>query len=329
MLFGICLSSLLLSGCNLWPQAPTEHIQEPPLIPELSEDSAALQQAEMNRKSMILAYADLIDFNDMTQHNPLLHEAVATAIKLGVLKPTSPDERFNPQNPIHYDEFRTWTIAYQNMSSGNTQQPANNPADGSTSNIANPMNPDNLIILPSEIQWGDHRLTETHPVTRQELCALYVFLTRQEAAARSLSADAIESTTPGQKQSDSENMNLDEALSQFKDWAAIEPWARPYVAIAYRDNVLQRIFGLTPNRLTVDDGFHPQQPLTREESIVFLHSLYGHTALARQTLQSTTQPSRPQAEPSLANPQPISNLKAVHETGPNGSRSAIQINGPE
>jgi hypothetical protein len=190
------------------------------------------------------------------------------------------------------------------------------------------MNPDNLMILPSEMQWDDHRLTEIHPVTREELCALYVFLTRQEAAARSLSTDAIESATPGQTQTDADSLNLDEALSQFKDWAAIGPWARRYIAIAYRDGLLQRIFGLTPNRLTVDEGFHPQQPLTREEAIVFLHTLYGHTALAKQALQSPIrQPAPPAPEPNT--PQPISNLKTMQETGPQGTRSAVQITGPE
>lgn len=347
LLLAAIVPGLLLAGCNLLPTSSTDRIQEPPLIPEPAADTTATP-SEMTPKALVTAYADLIDFNDLSKHHPLLHDAVSTAIQVGVLKPASVTDTFNPQSPIQYGEFRTWAIAYLNATSTPPARSAEtaptetagtpNPSPSTT----NPMNPLNLIILPSEIQWGDHRLTDTHPITREELCALYVFLTQQETAARSLSADEIEATVPGQKQVDPDVANPDEALSQFKDWSAMDGWARRYVAVAYRDNLMKSLFGLTSTKLTVDEGFHPQQPLTREEAIVLLHSLYGQKALAWQAAHpATTNPPQasaasipsdnlPMGAPSTDDkPQPISHLKTIHETGPNGTRSAIQVNGPE
>jgi hypothetical protein len=347
LLFTVILTGLLLSGCNLLPTTSSEHIQEPPLIPEPSTDITA-PQSEMTSKPLITAYADLIDFNDLSKHHPQLHDAVSTAIQVGVLKPSSVTELFNPQNPIQYGEFRTWAIAYLNTASSPSAeipQPelAKQPNATNESHTTNPMNPINLMILPSEMQWGDHRLTETHPLTREDVCALYVFLSQQEATARSLNEDEIEATAPGQKQVDPDVVSPDEALSQFKDWAAIDGWARRYVAVAYRDKLMNTLFGLTATQLTVDDGFHPQQALTREEAIVLLHSLYGKAALEQQKTRAATNPLPSETNNPLNNiplatpansthsnqPQPIAHLKTLQETGPNGTRRAVQINGPD
>lgn len=360
------LLCLLLSGCNLLPGGPTETIQEPPLIPDPATDASASATEEANRKPLVLAYADLMDFNDLNLHHPKLHEAVSTAIKLGVLKPASLEEKFEPQNPIRFGEFRKWTIAYQGAATGMDMLPLNPPEDTAKASkineIAsapaiipgnpNPMSPISLMILPSDMQWGEHRLGEMSHLTREELCAIYTFLSRQDATARALSAAEIESANPQWKNANKDAINLDEALSQFKDYPAIGNWARRYVAIAYRDGMLQKILGLTPTRLTIDDGLNPQKEVTRGEAIVLLHHLFSQAAMDRQTLKPvppkqntkpgslepvgntiTSTPAKTEKAPlqhtNTEKPMPVSQMKAVQETGPNGSRNAIRVSGPD
>jgi hypothetical protein len=371
-LIPVLLLCVLLSGCNLLPWQSTETIQEPPLIPEPTADTNATQNADASRKPLILSYADLIDFNDLSLHHPKLYEAVSTGLRLGILKPVSLEEKFDPKSPTTYEQFRKWTIAYQGAAtgvdmlpvdppqaddgspkpktsdSGNTMTTPSQPEVGST----NPMNPINLMILPSELQWGEHRLTETRNLTREEFCAIYTFLSHQDATARALQPAEIESANPAWKNTNRDAINMDEALSQFKDYSGIGSWARRYVAIAYRDGILQKIFGLTPARLTIEDGMNPQKEVSRGEAIVLLHTLFSKAASERQTLKpthpkpginpGTVEPVNPLPADGAAktkesplqqsaaeHPAPVSQIKAVQETSPNGTRSAIRVSGPD
>lgn len=318
--------SMLLSGCQLLQSAPTEEIRQPPLIPEPVGSQPVTSDVPASQPTFIGTYADLSELDDASQYHPQLKAAVSQALQLGVLKPMNPEERFEPQRPVHFGEFRQWTLAYQSAISGKSAKPkeTNLPPAKELVNFSqppapdgiNPMDPQNLMVLPSSVSWAGHTLTESRSLTRQELCALYVFLTRQESKAQALTAEQIEASHPGQSKMGGEDINQDEALAQFTDYQGISRWAKRYVALAYRDGVLQQVFRLTPPQLTVDTGFSPTREVSREEAIILLNQLYGRAKPVK---------NNPTAEPI----GPVSHLESVREFGPNGSRTAIRTSRPE
>jgi hypothetical protein len=355
---------LMLSGCQWLQSGPTEEIRQPPLIPEPEVTQASPEAPIADQTAFVGVYADLSELNDA---HPKLKDAVTQALRSGILKPTSPQERFEPNRSLSYGEFRQWAIAYQSALSGTGMMQVENDPKSKTpvkelatfsktpGQELNPMSPLKLMVLPSGITWENHSLSEGRPLTRQELCALYVFLSHQDTKARSLTTEQIESANPGighemgaDPNADiNANINMDEALSQFKDYAGISRWARRYVALSYRDGMLQKTFRLTPNQLTVDTGFSPTREITRTEALLLLHSLYGN-ALSGKTPMKMTQPN-PKTNPSASamseqpapstgknptktatdTPAPLGHLQSIQESGPSGSRSAIRASGPE
>ncbi len=330
---------LLFSGCfGQNPKAVS--IQEPPYIPALP--SAAEQEVAHDIPvENIQVFADLLEFSDESRRHPQLREAVSHAITLGVLKPTSLQSRFDPDRTISYGEFRTWTLAYQSVLTGygmvttpdKSSKPSSSGSSGNPQTIPastplNPMNPTNLMLLPSEMAWGDHKLADSSPLSRQELCALYIFLSGKENQARKLKPEAVEAMTPS-----GDALNIDEAFSQFKDYAAISPWARPMVALAYKDGLLQKLYGLTPNQLTIDNGFSPTKEASRENAIVLLHQLYGHLKpVATPPVPPKSQTAKPgpaQNTPTaVPTSTPVKSFRATQEKSPVGSKRTVQIHVP-
>jgi|GEM_PF-2605432 len=123
---------------------------------------------------------------------------------------------------------------------------------------------------PADMSWDNHHLQEGTWLTREELCGLYSFLSHQDETALGMSPELIDQMVPAG--SDAEP---DEAFDQFKDVTSIGEWARPFVALAYHDNLLRDLWDLTPARLTLDEGFMPQRYATREEVMRLLYQLYG------------------------------------------------------
>ncbi|HEY9687805.1 MAG TPA: S-layer homology domain-containing protein [Coleofasciculaceae cyanobacterium] len=280
----------MLSGCFDKPKNALK-VQEPPYIPALPQPEESEEAPKPLAAMDIRAYADLMELGDTSRHHPKLADAVSNAIRAGVIRPATLDERFDPSRAITYGEFRTWALSWQNAladagygiqvssngkSLNRNQAPkanADEPRELIPSRhnvLGDPMNPEKLMILPESPEWGSLRMNPNQPLNRETLCALYVFLTQQEAKARALTPEKIESAAPGTNE-----LNTDEALSEFKDSSALSPWARRYVAVAYQDRMLQHIFRLTPDKLTVDDGFSPQRTISREDAVVLLDRLYG------------------------------------------------------
>jgi len=316
--------SFTFGGCNLTQPVATEPVKEPPLIPDPADLAESGEvDSGLNTKPVNL-YEDMAELSDTGQHSPRLREAVSQAIALGVLKPTSPQERFDAQKPICFGEFRDWAIAYQNATA---QVPnASMPAEaGSMMGGITDMPASKLKIPPSSMSWEGHAVTESHILTRQELCALYVFLSGQDEVARKMGQDDIEAANPAH-----DPMSPDEAISQFKDYADIAPWARRYVAVAYQDGLLEKLFKLTPNQLTGAEGFSPSRQASREDVILLLDGLYGKAAAAQgnQLIKASDSSPAPKAQPQ-ENPTPIGKLQSVRESGPGGTRSALRVSGPE
>jgi hypothetical protein len=322
---------LFLNGCNVSKPAPKTRIAEPPLVP--APIIAPQKKENTDTKEPLLgAYPDLMAQDDETPLHPSrLREAITRALKMGVLNPINLQEEFSPKKPIYYGTFREWVIAYQQASSG-------------SSGIIGTMNLPGNKTLPSSLSWGGHTVTASQILTRQDLCVMYVFLTNQVETAQALTPTQIESASPSH-----DNMSMDETLSQFKDYATISSWAKRYVAVTYQDNLLQKIFNLTPNQLTLEQGFAPKQEATREEAILLLDSLYADTIAnngqktkllpIRQALQNPdsahsgqspypSQPSLPVTPIQPERPRPLTNLKTLHETGLHGTRNATQMNRP-
>lgn len=334
----LCLSlGLALGGCNLMQTSTPEPVKEPPLIPEpvaptenTDSDSAAANQPKT-------LYEYMAELGDASRHNSLLREAVSKAIEVGVLKPTSPQERFEPQKPICFGEFRDWAIAYQQVSAPMPSVSMNSGISAESSGLIGgiaDIPTSKLKIPPASMSWGGHSVTASHVLTRQELCALYIFLSNQDEAVRKMSNDDIEAANPAH-----DPMSPDEALSQFKDYASIGPWARRYVATAYQDGILQKIFNLLPLQLTGDEGFLPTKEISREEAILLLDSLYGQNAhIPSNTLIKASDSLTPKGNTvssmhgsteQMSGPVPVGKLESIRESGPHGSRSAIRVNGPE
>jgi hypothetical protein len=354
----LCLTGSLLplTGCSGNFQS-SEKVNEPPFIPAVEAPTPPQENEEIPALS-IGAYADLMDYGDQTRHNPKLVEAVSHAIQLGVLEPNGVNDRFNPDNPISFSEFRQWATTYQAAENASILKPAHStllnhaalnheateeatknsskallPVAAQPEALTSPINPAKLTILPTLLQFGAHALENNRPLNREELCALYVFLSKKQQQASALTPDQIENTAPG-----TDTVPNDETFSMFKDYTAISNWAKPYVAIAYQDGILQKVFKLSGTQLTIDQGFNPLGTIDREEAILLLNQLFGHV----KTPAPKTKPAQkapPQKDsvstdsgmrghylpettmPQTTAPEPLKSLKTVTEKGPNGSRT--------
>lgn len=332
----LCVASL--SGC-FGPAKPEEKIKEPPFIP--APEAPPLKSGEEIPALYVGAYADLMDYSDQTRHSPKLVAAVAHAIRIGVLTPNGVQDRFNAENPVTFNEFRQWTLAYQAAANGTRTLKPEAPTQGKNKpkelasivkridDINSPMNPVKLSMLSAEPRFGDHALKAGQLLTREELCALYALLAKKQDAAAQLSPEALENAVPGGKA-----INQDEALAMFKDYPSISQWALPYVAIAYQDGILQKVFNLTGTRLTIDEGFGPDAHVSREEAILLLNHLYGFVKTPAPKVNQPevkTEKAEKSIDPGLRKPyapddpaaeaQPLKRSKTMRESGPNGSRS--------
>lgn len=319
----------LLSGCGNQP-APTEKVLEPPYVPA-PPVAAKPAQGDESVPEGIHVYADLLELNDGSRRHPRLYEAVSRAIRLGVLKPGRLDERFEPERPLSYREFRQWALAYQSlqaqtMSPNEPKQLNPETPARKLEKLSTPMSVQKLSLLPERMVWDNAAIDESRTVDRETLCALAVYLGGQEAQARALTREDIEATTPG-----GDKQNTEEALSQFRDYASISPWARRYVALAYRDRLLQKTFRKTVNDLTVDEGFSPNKPVSREEGIVLLDRVFANLPAypKRAQVHVPDAPAKPKAPTDMTLPNPIGHQESVTESGPSGTRSFTSVSGPD
>lgn len=342
-----------LSGCFEEKKEQAKVVQ-PPYVPELPEPPSASDTRPPNLTD-IRAYADLMEMGDPGRHHPRLVDAIANAIRAGVLKPASLDDRFEPDANITYGEFRDWTLNWQNAladsgygirmnDGGNLQKPRYRKGGAPREltayrrdALSSPMNPEKLMILPESMAWEEQTMDANAPLTRETLCALYVFLSQQEEKARALSSEKIENMTPGDGA-----IQAEESLMQFKDYEAISPAARRYVAIAYKDRVVQKVFRLTPDKLAIDEGFNPRMEASREDAILLLDHLYGRyrvTGKQPRTLEAVAPTSPAAAATPIkaaaptksdleAEPQVLNSKSTYTESGPGYSRKASKINVP-
>lgn len=327
------------SGC--WkPSVKKNNVLEPPLIPappaQKATDSPSAQDVGVQ------AFADQLDLENTRLYPPDLAKAVAHAITLGVLKPSGLQDRFEPERSITYGEFRQWALAYQSALYGYQALPsaealaeANISTEGLKPDLTGPMSPEKLFILPEKLETGSHSIQLNQALSRESLCLLYFLLTRQESALQALSQADIEGAFPPATGSGAE-----ESFSQFKDYSGVSLWARPAVALFYKNGQLQPLFRKTTDQLIIDEGFHPQKNVNRGEAIVLLHWAYGKippkTAEAKPVSEPTT-PSHAklrlpggtsEASPAMP-PSPLGRWKFSEEKSPQAERKVLEVNGPD
>lgn len=336
-----------MSGCFQNPFQQDQPVQEPPLIP--APPVTPTQNQAGHPSVYVGTYADMAKLREQgVAVNPLLLKAVSQSIAIGVLKPNGPLDQFHPEQPITLREFRTWATAFQAAEAGVPIPEESTPSLASSQialpskrnekiasqqanadPLSSPMNPQKLELIAPDMQLGTHRLADSENLSREALCSLGVFLAKKYTDALSLSPQAIEGMTPSASET-----NADEAFSLFKDFAAISAWAKPFVAVAYRESLLQKAFNMNANQLTIEDGFKPTQTATRAEAIVLLHVLFGHVATPGptslktshlRTLINATNGMKGSYTPlglttnSKAS-LPLASLQTVQQSGPQGSQ---------
>jgi len=307
--------------------------------------------------------ANYADSTDIQNFSPNLMQAVTKALRLSVLKPATPESRFEPDRPIAYGEFRQWANDYQNaINTAQHQGSATAFSPDSPPSPAGPMTPPPSMSvtatwLPSEMLWGNHGVREQTILTRETLCALAVFLSGQDNKARKLSQAQIAKAQPnsGQAGTDpNDTGNTDGTLDQFPDYAKISPWALRYVALAYQNDWLVSAFNLSSANIIAGDGFQPTQPVTRGEALLLLDQLFGNqqtsltpgsgqtsssgnqagpqTEMSKQSGNPSNGISSPAAASSMNKPEqpmPIGHFRNTQESGPSGTRQAIRVSGPD
>ncbi len=336
----LILGMLSLAGC-FNPFQQDKPVKEPPLIP--APPAAEVSSGKGQPPLFVGTYADIAKLREQGgAMNPLLFTAVSQAIRIGALKPNGPLDQFHPEKPIDLKLFRAWATAFQAAEAGVPIPPDGGnpvivtptpPSNGKVDDLSSPMNPQKLELIAPDMQLGTHRIADADKLSREALCSLGIFLAKKYTEALSLSPQALEAMTPGATET-----NGDEALSLFKDYAAISAWAKPFVAIAYRDALLQKAFHLNTNQLTIEEGFKPTQQATRAEAIVLLHVIFGNVnspapsspetpdapnTLKRPTgMKGTYSPSESTSTGQAASkaPLPLASQQTVQQIGPQGSQ---------
>jgi hypothetical protein len=332
----LSLLAFALAGCVNQPRLG-QSVQEPPYIPNLPEAIAPLQNTEVPVSFSADIPGQYTDISSLGEDEPL-KAAVRRAVQRGVLKPSGPDARFNPESPVSYAEFRQWVLAYQTpLTDMEVRQEriedgvrellpkGTLPSSPKETGVMSPMDPRKLTALPETLTVADRPLEGRYAITREAFCQLYVTLSHQEGKAKALSPEAIESMTPG-----GSKMDMDEAMQLFKDYATIPVSSRSFVALAYRDKILGKIFGLNPNRLTLEEGFGPKRPVSRAQAILLLDTLYGTKPVASMNSVSSgnVKPvDRKELESGM--PRPLGHFEAIQVKTPQGSRSAVRVTGAE
>lgn len=360
VLAGLILSLCLFSACE-WPTTKITPLREPPLIPSAPDVPT---QATAPQEAHIANYADTTDIQNFS---PALAQAVTRALSLSVLKPATPDSKFEPEKPICYGEFRQWANDYQNAIN-TAQASATAISPDSPPPAAGPLTPPPTLTavtqtwLPSEMMWGAQGVREKTVLTRETLCALAVFLNGQDGVARKLSPSQIAKSQPGQDNTANPDdaSSPDGSLSQLADYSKISPWALKYVALSYQNDWLDSVFTLSPAKVVADENFQPSQPVSRAEALLLLDKLFGSKLPNPGTTSANPSPSTtsttpgnlnpaaiprtqmsgtslaPQSNPqntggtsAIGQPIPVGHYQSLQESGPQGSRNAIQVNGPE
>jgi hypothetical protein len=105
-------------------------------------------------------------------------------------------------------------------------------------------------------------------------------------------------------------------FTQCLDILQLSPQSRPAVAWAYKEQLLEKAFGLTSDRL-VDEGLHPGQAVQWQEieaSLIFVltqtdqYHLANKQANAQSSAQSTAQTEMPHKSPNNTSAKPVKEL---------------------
>lgn len=327
ILAGLVVALGLLSGCLdrvslpfSLKSAEAVKVQEPPYVPAWPEGSSLPDDAPLEPLDQ---FADMLDRDVLSEYDPRLADAVARAIRIGVLRPAAASELFDPGGSLTYETFRAWVLVYQN--------PLLLAGEEARKTMQAPplIEPSEQLALP-----GAPALVQGSDVlTRQAWCLAMAVLNGADAQVKALDEQQVREAVPP----DAAPTDTEEQFGQFKDYAQVSSWARPYVAWAYRQGLLKDTFGLTTNQLTLGAGFEPLRPMRRAEVMVTLDVLYGETAL-----QAMPKPAGTDAQPEAAvadtleqepkrghGVQPVGRIQETREHGPRGSRTTLQVQGPD
>ncbi len=270
---GLLLGNLLLgSGCS---QSKPEPIASPPDIPLLQAE-----ESETATSQGILAgpmpFADIRALPEDDPYSIRLKLAVQAALDVDAVTAEGSASQFGPDQPITYQEFIQWTQAFKPLSPDEIENPPNPPTaeeEAPTEPLPSPENTStpltesfNQVLTSYKIS-----LKPGSQLNREAFSLLYTVLTQQVPVAEALTEQDILVMTPkGVTQADA---SLGNTLS---DATAITPPLQKFVALAYQHRILDKIFKIQPAiNGHPKSAFHPKQPLTRGEAVLFLYHQYA------------------------------------------------------
>jgi hypothetical protein len=287
--------ALILAGCLLWTscqtttppaeekQAKQTVVSRPPVIPKPPASWSIWEEQEEE--------APLLDPNTTLEEvlekklgavEPMLRDALAQAQQLGLLTLEQIYKELNLSEPMTRGRLAQEVVGFARLSPLHPLRarfrdvPPNHPLAGVVEGLA--ASPYLKLFFAESAPGGF--FYPGRPVTRFDLCMMYVYLTGQQATVAAMTTDHANQTTAGpgtvsgtmMDVEDEEVLNPEEAtLELFQDAAQFSPAVKKRVALAYRDGMLASVFGLTPTRLTEETGLQGNTPVTRGQALVFLN----------------------------------------------------------
>jgi len=142
------------------------------------------------------------------------------------------------------------------------------PTPAATPAPAAPAPPD-LGPLSATLSVGGETLTSKTVLTRQQLCALFALIDADLKGEHG--TESLDAMTPEEWQGlKPEGATGGQTLADFHDYAGLDGALKKYVGQAYRDGMLETVFGLAPETLTEDAGLGPQKTVSRAQALVMV-----------------------------------------------------------
>lgn len=311
---------MTLSACAMFPtdankQSDITTIASPPNIPSPPNTQNA---GDPDSPQARLAYQDIIDLEttllkaqrdeDETaqteqrklkdrQQLALVH-AVQEGIRRQILTP--PPYRahrpsyFEADKPVLYKDFYTWALGFAgagenhpldlNLKQRDTGSALSEPSEETEEGAllaGDPLAASGITLPYTPPAGGGPTLSAESLISRETLCLFYTQLSAQQDKAQNLPVEAVDAANPGKSDV--------YRLSAFSDADQISPWAKKYVATAYKDNLPKTAFGLRPTALVNGQGLQPQKALTRGEALLFLYQFFSSQGITSHNSQMPAQ----------------------------------------
>ncbi len=266
--FGIrpLFSLVLLGGliffvsCSEKTQKEMTEIAPPPSIPvppNMLTSRKAFSSFSPSEESL---KATAVTFN-----SPALKKALAFAREQGLLSIEGLKiEELKLDEPITRGEFAVWLAGFRKLPLQEpgfpryTDVPKTHPYYIAIETVSA------ARLLKGNTLKGEAWFHPSEKIARDAFCDLYITLNKIET--RRYKLDDFNQMHPATAKGPLYN------FERFVDFDVIAPASRNHVALAYRDNLLEDAFQLSPEQLVSGGGFQPRRWVTRQEALLFFAS---------------------------------------------------------